>query len=552
MIYRHPCILKYISSWHKSSKFYLAVEEVVPLGHSLALQNTLQICIGLHSILKALCFLHETAFISHNNICTASVYTTRDGNWKLGGMEYACKFSELTRDYLKKSKSSRYDKAIDPNEEKHVQGSSRRDFVDVFAYGVLVCEVLKTKSDDDVSSLTSFRDLCKNELQSIDVAARPKLSSLLQHEFFNHEFIIIHSFLVELPLKSDEEKTQFFHSLVERLKAFPEVTVASQFGNLLLSRLVLLNKTAQDELLPFLLCPKEGGEDGTSNFFTEDTFRKYLAPKLLEIFCVRDAQIRLLLLNHFKHFVHIFTKDELQTCILPELLVGVKDTNDHLVSVTLRTLADLVPILGAATVIGGKRGKLFTDGRPVTHPGRRPRRTSKRHDPPPDPTLNNPIIQTHHVMMNLPERPRPDGEEGETSAEEAEQSVEGDLDNWEDWGETNPVQENGETSSVHTSESTPSIFESHDQNGAAQEAVVQGVVAIAVRKKSLPDISELDIKNQASSDQNDEFDFFQDMEPVIETAEKFLVEEEVADVSIKLNLAVTEEGNEDGWVDEEW
>jgi SCY1-like protein 3 len=97
------------------------------------------------------------------------------------------------------------------------------------------------------------------------VAARPKLSSLLQHEFFNHEFIIIHSFLVELPLKSDEEKTQFFHSLVERLKAFPEVTVASQFGNLLLSRLVLLNKTAQDELLPFLLCPREGNTEGFDN-----------------------------------------------------------------------------------------------------------------------------------------------------------------------------------------------------------------------------------------------------------------------------------------------
>lgn len=47
-----------------------------------------------------------------------------------------------------------------------------------------------------------------------------------------------------------------------------------------------------------------------------------------------------------------------------QLLVGIKDTNEQLVSVTLRALADLIPVLGAAVVIGGKRAKLFTDGRP--------------------------------------------------------------------------------------------------------------------------------------------------------------------------------------------
>jgi hypothetical protein len=45
-------------------------------------------------------------------------------------------------------------------------------------------------------------------------------------------------------------------------------------------------------------------------------------------------------------------------------LVGIKDTNEQLVSATLRALADLIPVLGATAVIGGKRAKLFTDGRP--------------------------------------------------------------------------------------------------------------------------------------------------------------------------------------------
>lgn len=108
MLYRHPCILKYVSSWGKGSKFYLAVEDVKPLAHVLPTLNSLHICIGLHSILKALCFLHEKALVSHNNVCTASIYVAKDGSWKLGGMEYLCKFTELSADYLSKTRNTRY------------------------------------------------------------------------------------------------------------------------------------------------------------------------------------------------------------------------------------------------------------------------------------------------------------------------------------------------------------------------------------------------------------------------------------------------------------
>lgn len=146
MVYRHPCIIKYISSWQKNSKLYLAVEEVKPLSHVLHTLNTLQICIGLHSILKALCFLHEKACVSHNNVCIASVYVAKDGSWKLGGMEYLCRFNELTSDFLSKSRSNRNNKSVDPNEEKHLS-SKRTDFIDVYAFAVFVSEVLHNKED---------------------------------------------------------------------------------------------------------------------------------------------------------------------------------------------------------------------------------------------------------------------------------------------------------------------------------------------------------------------------------------------------------------------
>lgn len=153
MLHRHPCILKYVSSWHKGSKFYLAVEDVKPLSHVLATQNTLQICIGLHSILKALGFLHNNAHASHNNVCTASIYVTKDGSWKLGGMEYLTKFEELSLDYLNKAKVHRYDKAIDPNEEAYMQQSDYYDFIDSYAFSILILEIFKKRSDGKNDSM---------------------------------------------------------------------------------------------------------------------------------------------------------------------------------------------------------------------------------------------------------------------------------------------------------------------------------------------------------------------------------------------------------------
>ncbi|KAG8230920.1 hypothetical protein J437_LFUL002952, partial [Ladona fulva] len=168
--------------------------------------------------------------------------------------------------------------------------------------------------------------------------------------------------------------------LPSQLSEFPEALIASQLGALLLSRMVLINSSAQEYLVPRILNLRPdgsskvlsveeeedlgGASESMEAIFSVSTFREHLAPRLLQIFGVRDAQIRLVLLKHFNGYFRAFTDENLRSVVLPELLVGIKDTNDVLVSTTLHALADLVPLLGSATVIGGKRGKIFADGRP--------------------------------------------------------------------------------------------------------------------------------------------------------------------------------------------
>lgn len=150
MVYRHPCILKYVSSWQKNLKSYLAVEDVTPLAHIVTKLSSLQISIGLYSILKSLGFLHEKALASHNNVCISSIYVTKEGNWKLGGMEFLCKYNELTSEYLSKSRGNRYNRAVDSNEDKLVKDGKKKDFVDIYAFSVLAMEVLKSKVDGKI------------------------------------------------------------------------------------------------------------------------------------------------------------------------------------------------------------------------------------------------------------------------------------------------------------------------------------------------------------------------------------------------------------------
>ena len=46
------------------------------------------------------------------------------------------------------------------------------------------------------------------------------------------------------------------------------------------------------------------------------------------------------------------------------MLIGLRETDDQIVSATFSSLAVLVPILGASVVVGGERKKYFIEGRP--------------------------------------------------------------------------------------------------------------------------------------------------------------------------------------------
>ncbi|KAL7739257.1 hypothetical protein ACLKA6_008728 [Drosophila palustris] len=567
MIYRHPYILKYMSTWEQSGQKHLATERVRPLNDVLAQQSDIQVCLGLRTILCSLIFLVEKALARHLNICTQSVYVTDKGSWRLAGFEYVWKAKELNKQLLELSHSFRQPLAID--------AANLEQALEQFAFATLCEQILDKLKDASTPHVQEFREYCSTHLKHQNTEMRPRLSAVLLHPYFNHEFVLIHSFLFELPLKSVQERQQFFSSLIERLRCFDEQVVASQLASDLLSRMVLLDPTAQHCVTPFVLRTKT--DNGATALFSPQTYVEYLLPHVLKMFRLRDAQIRLILLDYFMEYVRLLSDEQLLSEILPHLQLGMNDTNDVLVAKTLRSLADLVPILGAATVLGGDRRRCFSDGRP--HAAVSTDSTAQWTEPRSiTPLMNGSALDAVDYMVSgsplpvennvapMPLRLSPDGGEDDksitnlkekplelshsgspdsnsdsadssTSSAAHEQTLVNDEEEaWSDWENADELQRlhvkqetldelnlsNVETqSSTSTQATQPSIAESYRTACSSVSTSTTKAIPPPSNRKLIDDLSALDIQVQLTTPSNTtepaEFDFFKDMEPVIET-----------------------------------
>lgn len=542
MIYRHPSILRFIASWEKGSVHYLATERCRPLSMVLSTQNDIQICLGLRNVLCSLIFLVEKAHVGHINVCMSSIYVTSTGAWRLAGFEHLWPKKDLTAAFLERSQPYRYKNAIDKDETRRDSANG----IEQFGYGVLCEEILSKRSGSNsatIPNIAEFRKFCVEHLRNAKAEMRPALSAILLHSYFSQEFVLIHSFLTELPLKSSYEKQAFFTGLVDRLRTFDEIIVATELIDLLLSRIVVLDESAKHCVIPFILKPRTSGDSLTapSPLFASETFIKHVTPKIQQLFRVHDIPIRLTLLEYFSLFMHHFeSKEILSENILPQLLLGIKDTNDQLVAATLRCLADLVPVLGSSIVIGRNRGRLFADGRPnsaidsTTSIPAAARWSEPRSITPIDADENitdfisaSPIpdnvdlsddsfplsasTSQQHNSNRMPERLSPDGGEDFKIARE---QPDFDDDGWSDW-ETDTNEQ-----AAFPTESNGNIADTNHQivtlspNSVTQPSIISN---------HIKDVKEIEIKMNKPQIHDEIDDFFKEMEPIIVATNSLVV-----------------------------
>ncbi|XP_075677649.1 protein-associating with the carboxyl-terminal domain of ezrin [Dermatophagoides pteronyssinus] len=396
---RHPYLVKFYESGIYKNKKYILTEPVIPLRQIFEHYHRFLRLSGLYNIGEAITFLHQICHISLNNLSIDSIFISKnDPNelWKIGSLYWCSTIESETVDFFENLLNFHKQNAsleILPPEIRQIDNQSNHLIKstndihqrDIYSFVILIQELfydvsnnVQPKSDPNNHNFMA-KKLLENFFQSKPSERPSSIQSILEDPLFkNCPFVQLRQFLSNFSQYNDREKFNFLENLIENLQKFPDQSlVVNIFTMIVSSRFIMSNRLVYNNVMPYFLIPLSSlslkNDENSPNqqylltngetitlkpFINEQIYRKSIIPHLMKLYCVHDYKIRILLLKYLPHYGRCVSKQCLKKILLPQILLGIKDLDKELVSLTFRSIATLIDLFGVCDVLGGGMNRI--------------------------------------------------------------------------------------------------------------------------------------------------------------------------------------------------
>ncbi|KAL9641105.1 MAG: hypothetical protein Q9204_000330 [Flavoplaca sp. TL-2023a] len=355
---RHPGVLKVLDTIESDTYIYIATERATPLDRSARRKNlsTETLKWGLNTVAGTLSFINDEAFSVHGNVRLTSVYTSRSGEWRLGGFDI---LSSMKEDdaiiFSMGSVTPESGKYVPPEVAKSGWDTIKRhplSAVDSYGFALLAFEVfngclINSDAVGETKNIPPSMHQSYRRLLNQNPKARLSVSHFKEQGrrnggFFDTPLIKLSEGIESLGLKSDGEREEFLSELDDVANGFPEEYFSAK-------------------VLPELLKSVEFGGGGPKVFasvmkigarLSDEEYNLKLTPVIVRLFANPDRAIRVCLLDHLSDMIEHLPQKIVNDKIFPQMVTGFADVAPIVREQTVKAVLTIISKLSDRTVNG--------------------------------------------------------------------------------------------------------------------------------------------------------------------------------------------------------
>ncbi|KAJ2231985.1 Nuclear aminoacylation-dependent tRNA export pathway component [Coemansia sp. RSA 485] len=354
---RHPGILRYMDGAETADAIYIATEPVTALSLVTESENDDELRRwGLYKMAETLRFIGEDCKMVHGNVCAATVFVTRAGEWRLGGLELVDALAggdgqQIYRHFA--SAVPGYNARMAPEFETRkwdAVEAAKPGAVDGWSLACLIHEAfngnLKTLSQLDAQGRIpqSLWPLYQR-LHQADIRRRMTPGDFLQSAsqsgaYLDSEFVHASLFLENIAVKEQDEKNEFFSGLHTLIAGFPQAF-------------------CKYKILPELLKVMEfGGGDAKvlsgiihiGKGLDEAEYAELVVPAIVQLFGSNDRALRFSLLEHMDSFIPSVPAAVVGKQVFPNFSTGYLDAAPAIREATVKASLVVAPKITSKTL----------------------------------------------------------------------------------------------------------------------------------------------------------------------------------------------------------